>query len=168
MMWFLSSRDAPPIRPHIPPAQLGRRIVNDHAGRLGRRYNDHAERRPRRRVLTTAGERRTFCKRLQVGRREAVLTGHLRSIGGLSVAALAFGLAACGGGGTSSGTTSKTSGAAPSGGKPVTVGISLSLCGDFSDPGNAALRGYRLWADTVKAKGGILGRKVKLKVVDDT
>ena len=48
------------------------------------------------------------------------------------------------------------------------MGISLSLSGDFSDPGNAALRGYRLWAATVNAKGGVLGRKVKLKVVDDT
>ena len=56
---------------------------------------------------------------------------------------------------------------APSG-KPLTVGISLSLSGDFSDPGNAALRGYRLWAETVNAKGGVLGGKVKLKVVDDT
>jgi branched-chain amino acid transport system substrate-binding protein len=44
----------------------------------------------------------------------------------------------------------------------------LSLSGDFSDPGNAALRGYRLWAQAVNAKGGILGRKVTLKVVDDT
>jgi branched-chain amino acid transport system substrate-binding protein len=97
-----------------------------------------------------------------------VSTGHLRIAGGLCAAALALGAAACGGGGSSSGTSSATSGTAASGGKPITVGISLSLSGDFSDPGNAALRGYRLWADTVNAKGGILGRKVTLKVVDDT
>jgi branched-chain amino acid transport system substrate-binding protein len=48
------------------------------------------------------------------------------------------------------------------------IGISLSLTGDFSDPGKNAERGYQLWADTVNAKGGILGRKVQLKIVDDT
>jgi branched-chain amino acid transport system substrate-binding protein len=53
-------------------------------------------------------------------------------------------------------------------GKPIVIGISLSLSGDFSDPGQAAKRGYQLWADTVNAKGGILGRKVQLKIVDDT
>ena len=94
-------------------------------------------------------------------------TGHLRIAGGLCAAALAFGAAACGGGGSNS-TSSAAGGKAASGGKPLTVGISLSLSGDFSDPGNAALRGYKLWAEAVNAKGGILGRKVTLKVVDDT
>ncbi|WP_405969139.1 amino acid ABC transporter substrate-binding protein [Streptomyces sp. NBC_00988] len=51
---------------------------------------------------------------------------------------------------------------------PLKIGISLSLTGDFSDPGKSAERGYRLWADTVNAKGGILGRKVQLSIVDDT
>ena len=50
---------------------------------------------------------------------------------------------------------------------PLTIGISLSLTGDFADPGKAAQRGYQLWADTVNAKGGVLGRTVKLKIVDD-
>ena len=49
----------------------------------------------------------------------------------------------------------------------LTIGISLSLTGDFADPGKAAQRGYQLWANTVNAKGGVLGRKVQLKVVDD-
>ena len=95
-------------------------------------------------------------------------TGHLRIAGGLCAVALAFGAAACGSGGSSSATSSTAGGKPASGGKPLTVGISLSLSGDFSDPGNAALRGYRLWAQTVNAKGGILGRKVTLKIVDDT
>lgn len=51
--------------------------------------------------------------------------------------------------------------------KPLTIGISLSASGDFSDPGSAAKKGYELWAQTVNAKGGILGRKVRLKIVDD-
>jgi branched-chain amino acid transport system substrate-binding protein len=51
---------------------------------------------------------------------------------------------------------------------PLKIGISLSLSGDFSDPGKAAMRGYNLWASTVNARGGILGRQVQLKIVDDT
>jgi branched-chain amino acid transport system substrate-binding protein len=51
--------------------------------------------------------------------------------------------------------------------KPLVVGISLSSSGDFSDPSAAAKKGYELWADTVNANGGIDGRKVQLKIVDD-
>jgi len=47
------------------------------------------------------------------------------------------------------------------------IGISLSFSGDFSDPGHAAELGYKLWADTVNKQGGVLGRKVVLKIVDD-
>jgi branched-chain amino acid transport system substrate-binding protein len=53
-------------------------------------------------------------------------------------------------------------------GKPLVIGISLSLSGDFSDPGKAAMRGYQLWAEQVNKHGGVLGRTVKLKIVDDT
>ena len=75
----------------------------------------------------------------------------------MAVVALAV-TAACGGasGGSSSGST-----------KPLVIGISLSFSGDFSDPGHAAELGYKLWADTVNKQGGILGRKVQLKIVDD-
>jgi branched-chain amino acid transport system substrate-binding protein len=50
---------------------------------------------------------------------------------------------------------------------PIKVGISLSLSGDFSDSGKAAMRGYDLWQSVVNKQGGILGRKVELKIVDD-
>src|SRR5919198_1123124 len=53
-------------------------------------------------------------------------------------------------------------------GKTVTIGISISLSGDFSDSGKAAMRGYQLWRDVVNAHGGLLGHKVNLKIVDDT
>jgi branched-chain amino acid transport system substrate-binding protein len=53
-------------------------------------------------------------------------------------------------------------------GTPLRIGISLSLTGDFADPGKAAKRGYDLWAKTVNAKGGVLGRQVELKIIDDT
>jgi branched-chain amino acid transport system substrate-binding protein len=72
-------------------------------------------------------------------------------------------LAACGGssggGGTTSGSGSDKS--------PITIGISLPLTGDFSQPGGEAKRGYEVWRDLVNAKGGVLGRQVKLKIVDD-
>src|SRR5437764_2991750 len=51
---------------------------------------------------------------------------------------------------------------------PLKIGISLSLSGDFSDSGKAAERGYKLWANTVNAHGGVLGRKVQLVIQDDT
>ncbi|MDP9027080.1 MAG: amino acid ABC transporter substrate-binding protein [Actinomycetota bacterium] len=63
-----------------------------------------------------------------------------------------------------------TTGAASSGsssGTPLTIGISLSLSGDFSDSGKAAQRGYELWAGVVNKSGGVLGRKVQLSIVDD-
>jgi branched-chain amino acid transport system substrate-binding protein len=77
---------------------------------------------------------------------------------------LAAVVTACGSSGNGGGATNGGSAAK---GKPLNVGISLSLSGDFSDPGKAAQRGYELWADTVNAKGGVMGRKVKLHIVDD-
>jgi branched-chain amino acid transport system substrate-binding protein len=50
---------------------------------------------------------------------------------------------------------------------PITIGTSLSLTGDFSADGQAFERGYLLWAKDVNAHGGILGRKVKLTILDD-
>ncbi|MDX6546577.1 MAG: branched-chain amino acid transport system substrate-binding protein [Gaiellales bacterium] len=77
----------------------------------------------------------------------------------VTAAALAAGAVACGGSSSSSGSSGST--------KPLVIGISLSQSGDFSDPGHAALLGYQLWADSVNKRGGVLGRKVELKVVDD-
>jgi branched-chain amino acid transport system substrate-binding protein len=70
---------------------------------------------------------------------------------------VALGVSACAGSGSSSGGS----------GKPLVVGISVSLAGDFSGDGKALEQGYQLWADDVNAKGGLLGRKVQLKFVDD-
>jgi branched-chain amino acid transport system substrate-binding protein len=52
-------------------------------------------------------------------------------------------------------------------GKPLVIGASISASGDFADPAKLVLRGYQLWVDQVNAKGGLLGRKVQLKIVDD-
>ena len=51
---------------------------------------------------------------------------------------------------------------------PLVIGASVSLTGDFADSGKAVKAGYELWASMVNAKGGVLGRQVKLKIVDDT
>ena len=51
--------------------------------------------------------------------------------------------------------------------KPLTIGVSLSLTGDFADSGTAAQKGYKLWVSDVNKKGGILGRQVSLKIVND-
>ena len=60
-----------------------------------------------------------------------------------------------------------TGSSAPAG-KPLVIGASVSLTGDFADPGKAVKAGYELWAKEGNAKGGILGRQVEFKIVDDT
>ncbi|MGO9501393.1 MAG: amino acid ABC transporter substrate-binding protein [Streptosporangiaceae bacterium] len=75
-------------------------------------------------------------------------------------AALAAGLiAGCGSSGSSA------SGGATS--SPILIGASLSLTGDFSADGQAFQKGYELWVSQVNSHGGILGRKVQLKILND-
>ena len=50
---------------------------------------------------------------------------------------------------------------------PIKIGASLPLTGDFSDPGTAADKGYKLWADVVNKSGGLLGRQVELVIYDN-
>ena len=50
---------------------------------------------------------------------------------------------------------------------PIVIGTSLSLTGDFSADGQAFERGYNLWAADVNKHGGLLGRKVQIKIVND-
>jgi len=79
---------------------------------------------------------------------------------GITAAVIAATLAACsssGSGGTSPPPTKK----------PILIGASLSLSGDFSADGQAFLRGYQLWVHDVNASGGLLGRKVKLIYLND-
>lgn len=77
------------------------------------------------------------------------------------VVLLALVLAACGGVGPA-----EEEGAGDGDG-PITVGISLPLTGDFSDPGVGIQHGYELWAEQVNADGGLLGRQVELNILDD-
>ncbi|WP_422768720.1 amino acid ABC transporter substrate-binding protein [Plantactinospora sp. WMMC1484] len=50
---------------------------------------------------------------------------------------------------------------------PIVVGISLPLTGDFSEPGKGVQRGYEAWAKITNDKGGLLGRQIELKILDD-
>jgi branched-chain amino acid transport system substrate-binding protein len=52
-------------------------------------------------------------------------------------------------------------------GEPITVGVSLPLTGEFSQPGKAAKQGYEVWRDTVNEEGGLLDRQVELEIRDD-
>jgi branched-chain amino acid transport system substrate-binding protein len=72
--------------------------------------------------------------------------------------------------GSSSAATGASSSASATGspsGAPITIGASLSLTGDFSADGVAFKQGYELWAKDVNAAGGILGRPVKLTILND-
>jgi len=74
------------------------------------------------------------------------------------VAALALG--GCGGGGGSGGSGGSAD-------DPILIGVSLPLTGDFSEPGKGVQRGYEAWAKIVNDGGGLLGRQVRLKFLDD-
>ncbi len=50
---------------------------------------------------------------------------------------------------------------------PVIIGLSSSLTGDFSADGQANVQGYKLWQSYVNSHGGLLGRKVELKILND-
>jgi branched-chain amino acid transport system substrate-binding protein len=93
-----------------------------------------------------------------------VLRNRLRRTGPAAVASLmVMALAACA-------SNSNNAGANASAGTkaPLVIGASVSLTGDFADSGKAVKAGYELWASAVNAKGGVLGRTVQMKIVDDT
>lgn len=50
---------------------------------------------------------------------------------------------------------------------PVTIGVSLGLTGRYAKMANMQEKGFRLWADQVNQKGGLLGRPVQLIIYDD-
>jgi branched-chain amino acid transport system substrate-binding protein len=70
--------------------------------------------------------------------------------------AVSLGLSACGSG--SSGGDS---------GNELSIGASLPLTGDFSEPGSAAKQGYEVWEAMTNDNGGLLGKQVKLVIKDD-
>ena len=76
-------------------------------------------------------------------------------------------VASCSSSSSSSSSSPTTTHSSPSTTAPIVIGASLSLTGDFSADGINYEHGYELWANDVNAKGGILGRKVVLKILND-
>jgi branched-chain amino acid transport system substrate-binding protein len=51
--------------------------------------------------------------------------------------------------------------------EPIKIGFSMALTGPLSPNGQQALLGMNIWAEEINAKGGLLGRPVKLVYYDD-
>ncbi len=77
-----------------------------------------------------------------------------------SILIMLIGLSSCGGGNTNITALDSQN--------PITIGISISQTKDFASDGKATLQGYQLWADRINQNGGLLGRPVKLDVLNDS
>src|SRR5581483_6468659 len=51
--------------------------------------------------------------------------------------------------------------------KPLTIGFSMNLTGPLAPNGKGALLASQIWEEDINAKGGLLGRPVKLVYYDD-
>jgi branched-chain amino acid transport system substrate-binding protein len=90
-----------------------------------------------------------------------------KNVAAMSAVALSVGvLAACSSSSSTSSSTGVSANSSSSKG-PIVIGMSLSINGPFSADGQAFLKGYQLWQKDVNAAGGILGRQVTLKYLDD-
>src|SRR5689334_16292355 len=52
-------------------------------------------------------------------------------------------------------------------GEPIKIGFSMALTGGLAPNGKSALLAQKIWEEDVNAKGGLLGRPVKLISYDD-
>jgi branched-chain amino acid transport system substrate-binding protein len=77
----------------------------------------------------------------------------LKRIGAILLAIVAAGLLA--------------GGAAAQSGEPIKIGFSMALTGPLAANGKQALVGMKIWEEEINAKGGLLGRPVKLVYYDD-
>lgn len=50
---------------------------------------------------------------------------------------------------------------------PITIGLGMALTGGLAPNGKAALLAMQIWEEEINAKGGLLGRPVKLVYYDD-
>src|SRR5580692_1704714 len=57
--------------------------------------------------------------------------------------------------------------AKPPSGEPITIGFSMALTGSLAVNGKSGLLAMQIWAEDQNAKGGLLGRPVKLDFYDD-
>src|ERR1700727_1173149 len=58
-------------------------------------------------------------------------------------------------------------GAAAQSGEPIKIGFSMAMTGGLGPNGKSALLAQKIWEEDVNAKGGLLGRPVKLVYYDD-
>lgn len=85
---------------------------------------------------------------------------HQRSVRHLTAAAAIAALAVSACSSTGSSNAQGSSG-------PITIGMSLPMTGPVADVSKSGYRGYQLWASQVNAAGGLLGRQLKLDVLDN-
>jgi branched-chain amino acid transport system substrate-binding protein len=52
-------------------------------------------------------------------------------------------------------------------GQPITIGFGMALTGPLAANGKQTLLGMKIWEEEINAKGGLLGRPVKLIHYDD-
>src|SRR5499426_3169291 len=50
---------------------------------------------------------------------------------------------------------------------PITIGFSMAMTGSLGPNGKSALLAQKIWEEDINAKGGVLGRPVKLIYYDD-
>jgi len=60
-----------------------------------------------------------------------------------------------------------TLGAISAAAEPIKIGCTISQSGRYADAGSYYKEAYLMWQDDVNAKGGLLGRPVKLIIYDD-
>jgi branched-chain amino acid transport system substrate-binding protein len=58
-------------------------------------------------------------------------------------------------------------GAAAQSGEPIKIGFSMAMTGGLAANGKSALLAQKIWEEDINAKGGLLGRPVKLIFYDD-
>jgi branched-chain amino acid transport system substrate-binding protein len=58
-------------------------------------------------------------------------------------------------------------GASAQSGEPIKIGYSMALTGGLAPNGKSALLAQKIWEEDINAKGGLLGRPVKLIYYDD-
>src|SRR6201984_1202471 len=51
--------------------------------------------------------------------------------------------------------------------EPITIGLGMALSGGLAAGGKSALLAMQIWRDNVNAKGGLMGRPVRLINYDD-
>ena len=64
-------------------------------------------------------------------------------------------------------TLAMAGGAAAQSGQPIKIGSSMAMTGGLGANGKSALLAWKIWEEDVNAKGGLLGRPVKLIYYDD-